>query len=174
MALLTQTRELLSFLRRNPAVRDQIAAGPDATILYSGEVIKPAWREVEDLKLRYSHLRGRKTLPEVLRGIGLIGQPFPNLLDWAQSLDSLVPWNENGFIGWRALSGIYASNAVGSVTFVVGSGITRADKVFAATEVSVLLRNPDIDATTRDLLEYYQRCIRQKRADIGVSFIPGD
>jgi hypothetical protein len=172
MALLAETRELLSFLRRNPAVRDQIAAGPDATILYSGRLIKPAWREIEDLKLRYPYLRSRRTLPEVLRTIPLVAAPFPNLLDWAQSLDSLVPWNENGFIGWRALSGIFASNAVGAVSFVVGSGITVADKVFAATEVSVLLRNPQIDSTTRDLLEYYERCIKQKRADIGVSFIP--
>ncbi len=172
MALLAETRELLSFLRRNPAVRDQIAAGPDATILYSGRIIKPAWREIEDLKLRYPYLRSRRTLPEVLGAIHLVGERFSNLLDWAQSLDSLVPWNENGFIGWRALSGIFASNAVGSVSFVVGSGIRVADKVFAATEVSVLLRNPQIDSTTRDLLEYYERCIKQKRPDIGVSFIP--
>lgn len=172
MALLAETRELLSFLRRNPAVRDQIAAGPDATILYSGRVIKPAWREIEDLKLRYPYLRNRRTLPEVLRSITLVGQPFADLLAWAQSLDALTPWNENGFIGWRALSGIFASHAVGSVTFVVGSGITAADKVFAATEVAVLLRNPHIDSTTRDLLEYYERCIKQKRADIGVSFVP--
>ena len=172
MALLAETRELLSFLRRNPSVRDQIAAGPNATILYSGKIIKAAWREVEELKLTNPSLRERKTLPEVLRAINLVGQRFPNLLDWAQSLDSLVPWNENGFIGWRALSGIFASNAVGSVSFVVGSGINRAEKVFAATEVSVLLRNPNIDSTTRDLLEYYDRCVKERRADIGVSFIP--
>jgi hypothetical protein len=172
VALLVETRELLTFLRNNPSVRDEIAAGPNATILYSGQIIKPAWREVEELKLTNPNLRDRKTLPEVLRAINLVGQPFPNLLEWAQSLDALVPWNENGFIGWRALSGIFASNAVGSVSFVVGSGISRANKVFAATEVSVLLRNPNIDSTTRDLLEYYDRCVKQRRADIGVSFIP--
>lgn len=172
MPLLAETRELLSFLRRNPSVRDQISAGPNATILYSGTIIKPAWREVAELKLRHPNLRERKTLPEVLGAINLVGQPFPNLLNWAQSLDPLVPWDENGFIGWRALSGIFASNAVGSVSFVIGSGISRAEKVFAATEVSVLLRNPNIDSTTRDLLEYYDRCVKERRADIGVSFIP--
>ena len=32
-----------------------------------------------------------------------------------------------------------------------------ANKVFAATEVSVLARNPNVDATTRDLVAFFQR-----------------
>jgi hypothetical protein len=173
MALQPQTRELFVFLRRNRAVRDRIAAGPHATIIYSGQILKPAWKEVADMKLRYPALSGRKTLPEVLQSISLVGHPFPNLLEWAKSLDSMLPWRENGFLVWRALSGIFASNAVGAVSFVVGFGITHVDKVFAVTEVPVLLRNPRVDATTRNLLEYYQRCIAERRADIGVGFIPG-
>jgi hypothetical protein len=30
-------------------------------------------------------------------------------LVWAKSLDRLVPWEQNGFIAWRALSGIFAA-----------------------------------------------------------------
>jgi hypothetical protein len=172
MALETETRKLFVFLRQNRAVRDRIAASPNATILYSGQILKPAWKEVADMKRKYPGLSGRKTLPEVLEKISLVNQPFANLLEWAQSLDSILPWKDNGFIVWRALSGIFASNAVGAVSFVIGSGITRTDKVFAATEVPVLLRNPRLDPTTRDLLEYYRRCIAQRRSDIGVSFIP--
>ena len=172
MALETETRKLFAFLRQNRAVRDRIAAPPNATILYSGQILKPAWKEVADMKHKYPALSARKTLPEVLAKIGLTGQPYGNLLEWAQSLDSIPPWRDNGFIVWRALSGIFASNAVGTVSFVIGSGISHNDKVFAATEVPVLLRNSRLDPMTRDLLEYYRRCIAQRKSDIGVSFIP--
>jgi hypothetical protein len=98
-------------------------------------------------------------LPEVLATIAMPGQPYSNLLVWAKALDNLQPWRENGFIAWRALSGIYASNAVGAVSFQVGSGIDKT-KVLAATEIPVLLRNASIDPLTRNIVEYYQRCIR--------------
>jgi len=44
---------------------------------------------VADIKRKYSALSGRKTLLEVLEKISPVGQPFANLLDWAQSLDSI-------------------------------------------------------------------------------------
>lgn len=172
MSLLPQTRALFVFLKNNPGVRAQIAAPVNGTILYAGQIFKPAWKEVADMKLRLPQLSGRKTLPDTLQGVRLTGQPFPDLLQWAQSIDPLTPWRENGFIAWRALSGIFASNARGAVTFVIGSGVARAEKVFAATEVSVLARNPNIDATTRDLLGYYQRCILSGNSAMSVSFIP--
>ena len=43
--------------------------------------------------------------------------------------------------------------------------------VFAATEIDVLLRNPHVDATTKDLLAYFKRCIQSKQADINLGFI---
>lgn len=172
MALLPETRALFVFLRNNPAIRSRIAAPHDATILYAGNILKPAWREVAEMKRRLPQLASRKTLPDVLQQIALVGQPHPNLLQWAQSIDVLTPWRNNGWLAWRALSGIFASNARGAVSFVIGSGVTRADKVFAATEVSVLARNPHIDGTTRDLLAYYQRCIASGDPQLSVSFIP--
>ncbi len=161
----------MQYLQRHPEVRAQIRAAPDATILYAGMVMKPAWKEIEELRLRLPHMSTKRTLPEVLRTIELSGAPFPNLLLWVQTLDGLQPYKENGHVAWRALSGIFASNASGTVSFVIGSGVTRAEKVFAATEVSVLLRNPKISQLTRDLLEYYKRCIDEGRPNLNVSFI---
>jgi hypothetical protein len=171
MSLLPPTRALLVFLNRHPDVRAQIAALPDATLLYAGRLMQPAWKEIEAWREQLPQLKTKKTLPDVLQTIRLTGQPHPNLLAWAQSLDQLLPWKDNGFIGWRALSGIFASNAKGSVSFVVGSGVTRDEKVFAATEVSVLLRNPQVDEITRDLLAYYQRCLQAGRSDLCVSYV---
>lgn len=171
MLLLPQTRALLQFLNKNPSVRAQIAAVPNATILYAGRLIQPAWMEIEEWKKTLPQMATKKTLPDVLGSIKLSGQPYPDLLQWAKSLDNLAPWKYNGFIGWRALSGIFASNARGSVSFVIGSGVSRAEKVFAATEVSVLARNPNIDEIARDLLEYYQRCIKAGQSDLCVSYI---
>ena len=139
MPLLPQTKALLQFLNKNPLVRSQIAAPCDATILYAGRLIQPAWMEIEAWKRSMPQMATKMTLPDVLAGVKLLGQPFPDLLLWAKSLDSLSPWKDNGFIGWRALSGIFASNARGSVSFVIGSGVTRQDKVFAATEVAIFL-----------------------------------
>lgn len=110
-------------------------------------------------------------LPDVLATIALIGPPRPHLLAWVQVLDRLEPWREHGSIVWRGLSGIYASNAVGAVSLYVGSGVTRADKVFAATELPVLLRNPNTDAMTQDLLAYYRRCIQSGRQAINLGLL---
>jgi len=49
----------------------------------------------------------------------------PNLLAWAQDLDHLERWRENGFIAWRALSGVFAANEVRAVSFSVGSEFWR-------------------------------------------------
>lgn len=171
MSLLPETRALLMFLNKNPQIRVQISAKSNSTILYAGHLIKPAWKEIEDWKRTLPQLATKKTLPEVLGTITINNQSFHNLLQWIQSLDSLQPWKDNGFIAWRAVSGIFASNAKGSVSFVIGSGITRAEKVFAATEISVIIRNPNVDDTTRDLLEYYQRCLASGKSDLCVSYI---
>jgi hypothetical protein len=171
MSLAPQTRAFLGFLAKNPLLRAQIAAGMDSTILYAGQLIQPAWMEIADMKKVMPQLAAKKTLPEVLQTIRTPGAPFPNLLEWVKSLDSLTPWEHNGFIGWRALSGIFASNARGKVSFVIGSGVSKARKVFAATEVSVLTRNPHVDEITRNLVEYYQSCIRSGRTDMNLSFI---
>jgi len=173
MPLLQPTKDLLGFLHRSPSIRSQIKAAPNKTLLYAGSVVKPAWKEIVDLKAANPDIRDKVILPDVLERIMLPGQPFPNLLSWAKHLDTLSPWNENGFIAWRALSGIFAANAVGAVSFYVGSPVLRATKVFAATEVSVLSRNTNIDQVTRDALAYYERCIKTGNANMNFGFIHG-
>jgi hypothetical protein len=173
MPLLQPTRDLLGFLQRNPAIRSQIRAAPNQTLLYAGNFFRPMWQDLADLKRRNPQFAAKEILPDVLIRIRVQGQRHLNLLDWAKALDILQPWNENGFIAWRALSGIFASNAIGTVSFFIGSGVTRDDKVFAATEISVLARNPNIDAITRDALAYYQRCLQTKQANMNFGFIAG-
>ena len=50
MPLLKETRELLSFLQKNPDVRAKIAAPRDATLLYAGSFFRPMWQEIDQLK----------------------------------------------------------------------------------------------------------------------------
>jgi hypothetical protein len=165
------TKLFLAFLQKNPTIRMQIRAAPGKTLLYAGAFFKPVWRELAELKRSNPQVADKEILPEVLARIFLTGQQFPNLLQWAQDLDRLPSWKENGFLAWRALSGIFASNAVGGVSFYVASGISKDEKVFAATEIGVLARNPNVDAVTKDVLAYYKRCVESKQANINFGFI---
>jgi hypothetical protein len=168
-----QTRDLLRFLNQNPGLRAQIRAAPDKTLLYAGRFFQPIWKELAQLKHSKPNLADKEILPDVLARIRLPGRPFPTLLDWVKSLDGLQPWDKNGFIAWRAVSGIFASNAVGAVSFQIGSEVRRGDKVFAATEISVLARNPNVDPLTRDMVEYYQRCLQTGKADLNAGYLAG-
>lgn len=160
------------FLQKNPAIRMQLRAAPNRTLLYAGSFFKPVWREIAELKRSNPQVADKEILPDVLARLALTGQPFPDLLSWVQSLDRLDPWTENGFVAWRALSGIFAANAVGTVSFCIGSGVD-ANKVFAATEIGVLARNPNVDAMTKDILGYYQSCLRTKQCSMNFGFIAG-
>ena len=171
MPMLTQTKDLLRFLQKNPAIRSRIAAPRDKTLLYAGHFVRPAWQEIEQLKRTNPDVASKQLLPDVLAKIPTPGQPHPTLLAWAKALDALVPWKENGFIVWRALSGIYAANATGKVSFYIASNVTKSEKVFAATELSVLLRNPKVDAVSKDLLAYYDRCVKGGQSAINIGFI---
>ena len=173
MSLLPQTKELLSFLQKNPAVRARVAAAPNTTLLYAGNFIRPVWQELEQLKRSNTAMAMKQLLPEVLARIGTPGQPQPNLLAWAKALDALAPWKDNGFIVWRALSGIFAANAVGAVSFCIGSGIEKSEKVFAAAELPVLARNPRVDAITKDVIAYYQRCAQAGQPAVNFGYVSG-
>jgi hypothetical protein len=171
MSLLPATKALLKYLHDNPDVRSQIAARRDATLVYAGNFFRPMWQEISQLKLRYPQMASKQTLVELLARIPTPGQGHENLLSWAQSLDSLQPWQQNGFIAWRALSGIFAANAVGAVSFCIGSRVRPEEKVFAATEIPVLLRNPNVDVLTKDVLAYYLRCMQTHQADMNMGLI---
>jgi len=139
MALLQQTRQLMTFLRDNPQIRARIAAPPNSTLVYCGSFMWPAWQEIEELRRTWPQAASKRLLPEVLAGIHTPGQPYPTLLAWAKAVEH--PWLDNGFIAWRALSGIYAANAKGAVSFYIASNVTKG-KVFAATELPVLCAIP--------------------------------
>ena len=171
MALQPGTRALLAILQAQPSLRGQIRAAPDRTFLYSGSFFRPVWKEIADFKRAHPELASKEMLPDVLARLPVPGTTYPSLLAFVHDVEQ--PWQPDGFIVWRALSGIFASNAVGGVSFQIGSHITPDSKVFAATEVGVLLRNPDVDAITKDLLKYFQRCIRNRQADVNLGFISG-
>jgi hypothetical protein len=194
VSLLPQTKEIFVYLHNNAATRLRLRAARDKTLIYSGAferhgawVQSPAeggkrtmygdttsvgvWRYVISQKKTHPQWRDKEILPDVLGRIPVSGRGHQTLLDWANELDGLEPWKENGFIVWRALSGIFAANAEGSVSFCIGSEISKETKVFAATEISVLLRNPNVDGTTKDLLAYYQRCLQTKQPLMNVGFL---
>ena len=171
MALQRPTKEFLSFLRNSATLRDQIRAAPNAALFYAGSFFKPFWEELEDLKARRPELARKETLVDVLARIPVTDTTYRNLSEYVQAVDRQIRPTPDRFILWRALSGIYARNAVGKVSFQVGSEITRAGKVFAATEVANLLRNPSVDETSRDFLEYVQRCIDTGDGLVNAGFI---
>lgn len=170
MGLQPGTRALLGILQAQPSLRWRIRAAPDCTLLYSGSYFQPAWKEIADFKRRHPELSSKETLPDVLARLPVPGTTYPSLLALVQDVEQ--PWRPDGYAVWRALSGIFASNAEGSVSFQIGSGV-GAEKVFAATELAVLLRNPKVDGVTKDLLAYFQRCLQTRQADINLGFISG-
>ncbi|HEX6708660.1 MAG TPA: hypothetical protein VF169_28240 [Albitalea sp.] len=171
MSMQPITRNLLEFLHKNPGVRARIRAPANKTLLYAGSFFKPMWQEIADMKRAVPQLRDKVTLTEVLAGIPLHGEPFAHLLAWVERVNDVQPWRDNGFVAWRALSGIFASNAVGAVSFQVGGGISKEAKVFAATEIAVLSRNPNVDAVSKDMLGYYQRCLELQQPSMNAGFI---
>ncbi len=190
--LLRKTREIFEYLHNNRDVRLQIRAAPDKTLVYSGSFPRNGawirngsqrtlhgkemggvWQHVLFQKEINPHWRDKEILPEVLDDIP-VSTRGGTLLDWANELDELKPWKDNGFLMWRALSGIFCANAKGTVSFCIGSEVSKDDKVFAANEISVLLRNPEVDVTSKELLRYYQRCLQTKQpALINIGFIAG-
>jgi hypothetical protein len=170
MPLSQPTIDFMKYLKDNPAIRARIMAAPGKTLLYAGSFFGPMWKQIAREKLSNPQLAEKQTLPDVLATISPQGTGHPTLLAYAESVVSQVPWKPDGFVVWRAMSGIFASNASGAVSFQVGSGV-NFDKVFVATEVSVLLRNPKIDELTRDILAYYDRCIQNKQWDMNFGFI---
>ena len=187
-----EVTEFFDYLLDNREIVLRIRADPGKTLVYSGsfprngmwirngsqrtlhgEEMGGVWQHVLFQKKLNPHWRDKQILPEALVKI-----PVPTrggtLHDWVKELDKLKPWKDNGFLVWRALSGIFCANATGSVSFYIGSEISKDDKVFAAIEIDMLLDNPNVDATSKELLRYYQECLRTKQpALINVGFVAG-
>jgi len=174
MGLHHDIRELLVYLSKNPSIRNQIRAERDRTLLYAGNFFKPVWKEIYDYRRAMGLAHDKTILPDILEKIRLPDAPYSTFKEWLEELDKIQPWVKNGYIAWRALSGIFASNAKGKVSFMIGGGVTKANKkVFAATEIHVLNRNPQIDPVTKSAVQYYLRCIQSGDPGINTGVILG-
>jgi hypothetical protein len=171
MALHSETKAFLQFLQANPQLRSAIAAAPGNAILYAGKVNKAAWQEINEMKRTNAVLARKQTLHDVIQALPAPGTPHRSLLAYAEHVADSVPDVDQNIL-WRALSGIYASNAHGAVSFYVGSGVSKADrKVFAQTEVAVIERNPNVDSLTRDAIAYYKRCVMTGNPEMNLGLI---
>ncbi len=183
MPLLPETRSFLAYLQKHRELRDRIKASPDKTILYAGDGFPclgrrgftPNWRELQD------HQRLRPNVVETLHDVlKRLPAPPPNVGTLQTYAEKLADREKraNGTraerVVWRVLSGVFASNAQGKVWFLVGSHVDPDTKVFALTEVHVLRRNPNISSESKDMLEYYVRCIQRRDPDIGGGYLPSD
>jgi hypothetical protein len=151
-------------------VRNRIRADRNKTLVYAGSFFAPIWRELELFQLKNPGTV--QVLPDVLKKIPAPPGYAGTLKDHVEALTRKIPPNE-GMMIWKALSGIFASNAEGTVYFSVGSGVGAKDKVFPSTEISVLSRNLNISSEARQMVEYYQRCVREKRTDMNAGFLLG-
>lgn len=186
MALHAEILAFMQYLAANPGLRSRIGAPPNATLLYAGDTAQnglwkekkstPAYRKLETMKLTEPSLSQKKTLHDVIGTLPAPGTKFPSLLAYAEHVDQQVEKDGAGLaermLIWRALSGIYASNARGAVSFVLGDGVSReALKVFALTEIQVLERNPYIDSITREMIAYLKTCVLTHKPNIRIGLI---
>jgi len=164
-------------------VRNRIKASPNKAFSMPGidsQLLVEAgshqsWRELED------HQGQRPGVVETLHDVlKRLPAPPPNvgtLQGYAEKLaqqEKRVNGARAERVIWRALSGIFASNAQGKVWFLVGSHVDPDTKVFALTEVYVLRRNPNISPESKDMLEYYLRCVQKRDPEIGGGYLPSD
>lgn len=169
-----QTKQFLSYLQQNPGVRSRIKAPRDKSLFYAGRFFKPVWKEIADLKRSNASIAALWTLPDALAQI-----PAPTgvrtMKDYVEGLTegktATLPWEPDGFVLWRALSGIFASNAEGKVYFAVGSGVDKG-KVLAVTEIGVLARNANIHPDSQEIVGWLQKCVREKNPDVNFGFVP--
>jgi hypothetical protein len=173
-----ETLEFVRYLNANRSVSGKIRAARDKTLVYAGDFgVRPIWREIRLQQRSSPELRDKELLPEVLARVATPGTGYANLLEYIEDLTGKdgrpgkVPWKPDGFKLWRVVSGIFAANAIGKVSFQIGTGVKPSDKVFASTEVRALMKNPNIDPVAKDLLAYYERCISSGVSDIGVGFV---
>jgi len=162
------TKNFLAYLQKHPDLRQRIRAAPNRSVAYVGDFRDgAAWMRLLRRQLSDPRANDFQMLPDVLKSIvcppdlypaiGLVTPPtVRTLLDYVQFLTGegpyprQVPWNEDGFIIWRALSGIFMSNAIGRLRLMIGDAPAPGTKVFFKTEVFVLERNPNIDLFARD------------------------
>jgi hypothetical protein len=182
-----ELKAFFDFLAANPAVWKAIKAFPGKTLLYTGDLpnefatklhavlppsLRPSvklsgdvvmdgvWTKLGQPVEREEQLRDKEILPQVLGRVALPPQaPYRTLGEWVRHLSDRLPAPAQDAL-WRGLSRIFASNAEGAVSFLMGFDVGKT-KVFVDTELPALLANPSVDITTRNMLLYYQECVRK-------------
>lgn len=170
--LAAPTKAFLAFLQKHPDLRQRIAAAPGRTVAYAGDFTDgAAWQRLQRRQIGAPGTNDFQMLPDVLRAIpcppglyaavSLVTPPgvrtmyeYVGFLTGDKGLGYVaqVPWSDDGFIVWRALSGIFMSNARGRVRIMLGDVAAPGEKVFFRTEVFVLDRNPNIDMFSREAI----------------------
>lgn len=179
MPLLQQTKDFLAFLQQRRDVRDRIKAGRDKTLLYAGDMraqywgitFTPAWHDIQAIQRKQPGTV--EILPDVLAKLPAPPPHGGTLKTYVAALAEKEKTEENKRVVWRALSGIFASNAEGKVWFYVGSNVSHDTKVFALTEIAVLKRNPRVSVVSQQMLAYYERCVRTKNPNMAFGYLPG-
>ncbi len=184
MALSSRTTLFLRYLHDHPEVRRAIRAAPGKSLFYAGDVTNtignahygfgynvPVWESLRRLQKAEPQWADKEILLQVLDRVPAPGTAFASLRLYALSVEdelkrTLPKHAPDLMTMWRALSGIFAANATGAVSFYLGVQSGAAHKVFAATEIWILLRNPQVDETTRDYLTYLKRCLESGQADL--------
>jgi hypothetical protein len=150
MSLDPELLDVLSFLRKHPAVRQRIPAPPDKTVVYSGEQtgsdgVHAAWRLLAQAKTQDPRRFDYVTVEERLRQFHVV-QFGESIFDHAIRVSASLKrrnLDDQALILWRALSGIYVQGAQGRVRMLIMPGSAIGRSVFGLTEVQVLLR-PDV------------------------------
>ncbi len=171
------TRHFLNYLQKHPDLRARIRAPMGQTVAYAGTVAtEPVWQRLLRMQISAPGPNDFCMLPDILKrimvpndmfaAVGLITAPsvrtmldFVNFLTGEGGLPKQVPWDPDGFIIWRALSGIFMSNAAGRVRLLVADVPNRDGKVFFKTEMFVLSRNPNIDPFSKGALDLLRKQI---------------
>lgn len=189
MALSSHTTLFLRYLHDHPAVRRAIRASPGKALFYAGDVKNtignahygfgydsPVWKSLLKLQTAEAQWSDKEILPQVMERAPAPDTPFPSLRHYAAAVEeelrrTLPKDAPDMMIMWRALSGIFAANATGAVSFFLGAQSGGANKVFAATEIWNLLRNEQVDQTTRDYLAYLKRCLDSGQVDLNATLL---
>jgi hypothetical protein len=143
---------------------------------------EPAWQRLLRLQISDPRINNFYMLPNVLNRInvppdlyshiGLVTAPtvrtmldYVNFLSGEGGYPKQVPWEPDGFTIWRALSGIFMSNATGRVRLLVADAQKpeRERKVFFKTEMFVLARNPNIDPFSKAAVDQIRTGIKTGR-----------
>ena len=159
----TPAKAFLAYLGKHLELRNRIRAFPNRSVAYVGDfsdgaswvrLLRRQWTDprVNDYQMLPDVLNSIPCPRELYAAVGLVTPPgVRTLLHYVQFLTgdgpypAQVPWPQGGFIIWRALSGIFMSNATGRLRLMIGDAPAPGTKVFFRTEVFVLDRNPNID-----------------------------